>query len=89
LQPARLFEGQLAGIRPILGESNVIRLQDQRGFAETVAAIMEGPPGREMLLSIIRGCLFNSLTLRGAKNRPGNAFPAQGRQWPSVIASAA
>jgi len=42
LQPARLFENQLPGILPILGESNVIRLQDQRGFAESVAAILEG-----------------------------------------------
>ena len=42
LQPARLFEGQLGNVLPVLGESNVIRLQDQRGFAETVSAIMEG-----------------------------------------------
>lgn len=46
LQPARLFEGQLPGILPVLGESNVIRLQDQRGFAETVAAIVEGAEKR-------------------------------------------
>ena len=31
LQPARLFGNEL----PVLGEPNVIRLQDQRGFAET------------------------------------------------------
>ncbi len=37
LQPARLFGNEL----PVLGESNVIRLQDQHGFAETVSAIME------------------------------------------------
>jgi galactarate dehydratase len=42
LQPARLFGNQL----PVLGESNVIRLQDQRGFAETVAAILEGAEKR-------------------------------------------
>jgi galactarate dehydratase len=36
LQPARLFGNDL----PVLDEPNVIRLQDQRGFAETVAAIM-------------------------------------------------
>ena len=46
LQPARLFEGQLPDILPILGESNVIRLQDQRGFAEIVAAILEGAEKR-------------------------------------------
>jgi len=46
LQPARLFESQLPGILPVLGESNVIRLQDQRGFAEIVAAIMEAAERR-------------------------------------------
>jgi galactarate dehydratase len=42
LQPARLFGNEL----PVLGESNVIRLQDQRGFAETVSAILEGAEKR-------------------------------------------
>jgi galactarate dehydratase len=42
LQPARLFANEL----PILAEGNVIRLQDQRGFAETVAAIMEAAEKR-------------------------------------------
>ncbi|HEV2446989.1 MAG TPA: UxaA family hydrolase, partial [Candidatus Sulfopaludibacter sp.] len=42
LQPARLFAGQL----PILEDGNVIRLQDQRGFAETVAAILEAAEKR-------------------------------------------
>ena len=42
LQPSRLLGNDL----PILGEGNVIRLQDQRGFAETVAAIMEGAERR-------------------------------------------
>lgn len=36
LQPARLFSSDL----PVLEETNVIRLQDQRGFAESVGAIM-------------------------------------------------
>lgn len=36
LQPARLFGNEL----PILGNPNIIRLQDERGFAETVAAIL-------------------------------------------------
>ncbi|HLK62939.1 MAG TPA: galactarate dehydratase [Bryobacteraceae bacterium] len=36
LQPVRLLGAEL----PILGESNVIRLQDERGFGESVAAIM-------------------------------------------------
>jgi galactarate dehydratase len=35
LQPARLFSSL-----PIVTDGNVIRLQDERGFAETVAAIM-------------------------------------------------
>src|ERR1019366_249541 len=43
LQPARLFgsdvEGALPGSFPILGEGNVIRRQDERGFGESVAAI--------------------------------------------------
>ena len=42
LQPARLFGNEL----PVLGEGNVIRLQDQRGFAETVSAIMEAAEKR-------------------------------------------
>jgi galactarate dehydratase len=37
LAPARLFAGEL----PILEDGNIIRLQDQKGFAATVAAIME------------------------------------------------
>jgi galactarate dehydratase len=36
LQPARLFGNEL----PILGNPNLIRLQDERGFAETVSAIL-------------------------------------------------
>ena len=36
LQPARLFGNEL----PILGNPSIIRLQDERGFAETVAAIV-------------------------------------------------
>ncbi len=42
LQPARLFGNEL----PILGEANVIRLQDQRGCAETVSAILEAAEKR-------------------------------------------
>src|SRR4051794_33915581 len=42
LQPARLFGNEL----PVLGEPNVIRLQDQRGFAETVSAILEAAEKR-------------------------------------------
>ena len=37
LQPARLFASEL----PVIGQGNVIRLQDNLGFAGTVAAIME------------------------------------------------
>jgi galactarate dehydratase len=36
LQPLRLFGSDL----PILGESNVIRLQDERGFGESISAIL-------------------------------------------------
>jgi galactarate dehydratase len=42
LQPAKLFGTQLR----VLTEDNVIRLQDQRGFAETVSAIMEAAEKR-------------------------------------------
>jgi galactarate dehydratase len=42
LQPARLFGSEL----PILGEASVIRLQDLRGFAEMVAAIMDAAQKR-------------------------------------------
>ena len=36
LQPARLFSSDF----PVLSDANLIRLQDERGFAESVAAIM-------------------------------------------------
>ncbi|MBV8820140.1 MAG: galactarate dehydratase [Acidobacteriaceae bacterium] len=42
LQPARLFSNDL----PVLEETNVIRLQDQRGFAESVGAIMRAAEQR-------------------------------------------
>lgn len=42
LQPARLLGPSL----PILGEDAVIRLQDERGFAEMVSAIMEAAEKR-------------------------------------------
>jgi galactarate dehydratase len=42
LQPARLFGSDL----PILGEANVIRLQDERGFGASVAAILEAAERR-------------------------------------------
>ena len=44
LQPARLF-GSGAAVQ-ILGEGNVIRLQDERGFGESVAAIMRAAEKR-------------------------------------------
>ncbi len=47
LQPARLFGSDL----PILGEANVIRLQDERGFAASLAAIMEAAERRLALLN--------------------------------------
>jgi galactarate dehydratase len=42
LQPVRLFGNDL----PILSEPNIIRLQDQRGFAETVSALLEAAEKR-------------------------------------------
>jgi galactarate dehydratase len=42
LQPQRLFAGDL----PVFNDNNVIRLQDQRGFAETVSVIMEAAAKR-------------------------------------------
>jgi len=42
LQPARLLGDQL----PMLGEANVIRLQDHRGFADIVSAILQAAERR-------------------------------------------
>lgn len=50
LQPARLFAGEMPGGLPIFGEDNVIRLQDYRGFAETVAVILRAAEKRLELL---------------------------------------
>jgi galactarate dehydratase len=47
LQPARLFPNEL----PILGEGNMIRLQDERGFAASVAAIVEAAEKRLEVLN--------------------------------------
>jgi galactarate dehydratase len=44
LQPARLFGD--GGSLPVLDPPNVIRLQDERGFAETIAAIMRAAERR-------------------------------------------
>ena len=46
LQPERLFADQPAGELPIFGEDNLIRLQNERGFAEIVAAIMRAAEKR-------------------------------------------
>ncbi len=46
LQPSRLFAGDF----PVLEEPNVIRLQDQKGFAEIVAAIMHAAGKRLAVL---------------------------------------
>jgi galactarate dehydratase len=48
LQPQRLFTG--TGL-PVLEPSNVIRLQDQSGFAESVAAIMSAAERRLRVLN--------------------------------------
>jgi len=47
LQPQRLFRSDL----PVLEAGNIIRLQDQLGFAETVSAIMEAAEKRLTLLN--------------------------------------
>ncbi|HZS53106.1 MAG TPA: galactarate dehydratase [Bryobacteraceae bacterium] len=47
LQPQRLFGSDL----PILGEPDVIRLQDQAGFGESVAAILEAAEKRLAILN--------------------------------------
>jgi galactarate dehydratase len=47
LQPARLFGNEL----PVLEDPAVIRLQDQRGFAETVTAILEAAEKRLAMLN--------------------------------------
>jgi galactarate dehydratase len=46
LQPSRLFGDAPAGALPVLGEGNLIRLQDERGFAESVSAIMRAAERR-------------------------------------------
>ena len=46
LQPARLFASDL----PIIGQENVIRLQDNLGFARSVSAILEAAEKRLMEL---------------------------------------
>ena len=47
LQPERLFAGSL----PILESRHIIRLQDERGFAETVAAILRAAEKRLEVLN--------------------------------------
>jgi len=46
LQPARLFGVEPGAALPILGDDWLIRLQDQRGFSEIVAAILEAAEKR-------------------------------------------
>jgi galactarate dehydratase len=46
LQPARLFGSDL----PILGEENIIRLQDERGFVASVSAIVQAAERRLAIL---------------------------------------
>ena len=47
LQPDRLFHNEL----PILDRPNLVRLQDQRGFSQTVSAIMEAAEKRLIVLN--------------------------------------
>src|ERR1039458_10210425 len=47
MQPARLFANELPMLAELMpGEANVIRLQDERGFAEMVAAILRAAEKR-------------------------------------------
>lgn len=46
LQPSRLFAGGHPARLPILGEPDIVRLQDERGFAEIVAAILRAAEAR-------------------------------------------
>jgi galactarate dehydratase len=46
LQPERLFSGSL----PLLGDENLIRLQDEQGFAEVVGAILRAAEKRMAVL---------------------------------------
>ena len=48
LQPQRLFQNQL----PLLADLHVIRLQDERGFAESIAAIMRAAEKRLAQLNV-------------------------------------
>jgi len=61
LQPERLFRSEL----PLLDYLNVIRLQDQRGFSETVSAIMEAAEKRLAVLDCRRRepCLASELVV--------------------------
>ena len=54
LQPARLLGQEPGAALPILGDEAVIRLQDQRGFAEIVSAILEAAEKRLARLDIRR-----------------------------------
>ncbi len=61
LQPQRLFRSDL----PVLEAANIIRLQDQLGFAETVSAILEAAEKRLTLLNGRRRepCLASQLVV--------------------------
>jgi galactarate dehydratase len=50
LQPARLFSNDL----PVLENGNVIRLQDERGFGEMVASLLEAAEKRLAVLNLRR-----------------------------------
>lgn len=46
LQPSRLFAGERPSELPIFGEPEIVRLQDERGFGEMVAAILRAAEAR-------------------------------------------
>jgi galactarate dehydratase len=51
LQPARLFSSTSADALPVLDAGNIIRLQDNHGFAASVAAILEAAERRLAVLN--------------------------------------
>jgi galactarate dehydratase len=71
LQPQRLFASEL----PVIEDSNVIRLQDQCGFAETVAALMRAAEKRlELLNRQERGTCPASALIVGLQCGGSDAF---------------
>lgn len=65
LQPQRLFAGNAASGLAVLDPPNIVRLQDERGFAETVSAILRAAERRldELNRRVRRTCPASSLVV--------------------------